>query len=121
MAYLGVAFVMSFKEIIYRRSMALKLICQPTWVDSLFKAGNGPVPGVITVSQTPGAANCTTIQGAVLLTRNGYRDRYTIQVAPGYYKEKVTIGSNRPPITMIGISDQEDAVLVQWEDCDGCA
>ena len=121
LAYLGVAFVMSFKEIIYRRSMALKLICQPTWVDSLFKAGNGPVPGVITVSQTPGAANCTTIQGAVLLTRNGYRDRYTIQVAPGYYKEKVTIGSNRPPITMIGISDQEDGVLVQWEDCDGCA
>eukprot|EP00729_Bicosta_minor_P017441 gene17441-883_t len=83
-------------------------------------AGNGPVPGVITVSQTPGAANCTTIQGAVLLTRNGYRDRYTIQVAPGYYKEKVTIGSNRPPITMVGISDQEDGVLVQWEDCDGC-
>ena len=58
-------------------------------------AGAGPVPGLITVSQTPGAANCTTIQGAVALTRYGYRDRYTIEVAGGYYTEKVTIDSNR--------------------------
>merc|ERR1719174_123559 len=58
-------------------------------------AGEGPPPGVITVSQTPGVANCTTIQGAIDLTRFAYRDRYTIRVAPGTYNEKVVISANR--------------------------
>ena len=83
--------------------------------------GEGPPPGLITVSQTAGAANCTTISGAVALTRFGYRDRYTIEVAPGYYEEKVVIAANRPPITLRGMNNGvQDGVTVQWFDCDGC-
>lgn len=84
-------------------------------------AGEGPPPGLITVSPTPGAANCTTISGAIALTRFAYRDRYTIEIAPGRYVEKVTIEPNRPPITLRGMNGgAPDAVLVQWFDCDGC-
>lgn len=82
-------------------------------------AGVGPPPGLITVSATPGAANCTTIGGAVALTRFGYRDRYTIEVAPGEYREKVVIGANRPPITLRGMSAAADGVLLRWTDADG--
>jgi pectinesterase len=54
------------------------------------------------------------------LTRFAYRNRYTIQIEPGYYEEKIIVEANRPPITLRGMSDKTDAVLVQWFDCDGC-
>ena len=92
----------------------------PSWCGASL-SGSQPLPGVITVSPAPGAANCTTIQGAVELTRYGYRDRYTIEVAEGHYKEKVAVAANRPPITLVGQTDRVDGVLVQWFDCDGCA
>ena len=57
--------------------------------------------------------------GAVGLTRFGYEGRYTILVAPGVYREKVTIGPARPPITLRGTGASPDDVLVQWTDHDG--
>ena len=93
----------------------------PQWCNATLR-GQQPLPGAhITVSPTPGAANCTTIQGAIELTRSGYRDRYTIQVQPGVYSEKLFVRANRPPITLVGMSEEVDAVLVRWSDCDGCA
>ena len=78
-----------------------------------------PPPGTLTVGPT--GANCTTIQGAIDLTRFGYRDRYTILIAPGLYKEKLVVAANRPPITLRGMSGVADGVLVQQFDCDGCS
>ena len=66
-------------------------------------------------------ANCTSIQGALELTRQGYRDRYTVQIAPGIYNEKVVVMANRPPVTLVGMTAEVDGVVVRWEDCDGCA
>ena len=43
-------------------------------------------------------------QGAIELTKQAYRDRYTIQVAPGVYNEKIIVVANRPPVTLIGMS-----------------
>ena len=98
----------------------------PQWCDTALKPGQGrkPMPGgVITVAPgLAGGANCSTIQGAVDLTRYGYRDRYTIEIAPGTYREKLVVASNRPPITLVGMSaGKADGVLVLWTDCDGCA
>ena len=58
--------------------------------------------------------------GAIELTREGYRDRYTIEVAAGTYREKLIVRANRPPITLLGMTPDVDGVLVQWSDCDGC-
>ena len=90
--------------------------------DAALPAGEGPPPGLITVSPVPGAANCTTIMGAIALTRFDYRDRYTIEVAPGTYREKVVVAANRPPITLRGLSaTTDDGVLIAWTDRDGVA
>ena len=85
------------------------------------QSGHQPLPGTITVSLSPGAANCTTIQGALELTRQGYRGRYTIEIAPGIYNEKVVVMANRPPVTLVGRTEEVDGVVVRWQDCDGCS
>jgi hypothetical protein len=69
--------------------------------------GKQPLPGIVSVSRTPGDANCTTIQGAINLARQGYRDRYTIQIAPGLYNEKLVVAANRPPIMLLGMTDTQ--------------
>ena len=67
----------------------------PQWCNASL-LGRQPIPGAtITVSATPGAANCTTIQGAIGLTRQGYRGRYVIEIAPGTYREKLFVQTNR--------------------------
>jgi pectinesterase len=94
----------------------------PAWCNASL-TGRQPMPGsTISVSTVPGLANCSTISGALDLARQGYRDRYTITIAPGVYEEKLVISANRPPITLAGLSAGEtDSVVVKWRDCDGCS
>lgn len=68
-----------------------------------------------------GSGNCSTIQGAIdLLTgaKAGYRDRYTIHVRAGVYREKVRVPPVTPPLTLQGLGGSPDDVMVVWDDAE---
>jgi pectinesterase len=59
-----------------------------------------------------GTGDFKTVQAAVDSLAAGSTDRVTIRLAPGSYKGKLTIGKDRPPITIVGTGGRPDDTVL---------
>lgn len=69
--------------------------------------------------RSDGTGDCSTIQAAIDCVPEGYFDtHFTISVAPGFYWEKLRVGPDKGPITLVGMSDRDDGIVIAFNDAD---
>lgn len=61
-----------------------------------------------------GDGRYTSLQAAIDSIPAGYGARVTIQLKPGIYEEKISIGADAPPITLAGSG--ADTTIISWSD-----
>jgi pectin methylesterase-like acyl-CoA thioesterase len=78
-----------------------------------------PPAGHSSVVAKDGSGNHTSIQAAVNAVPAGNTSRYTISVKPGTYKELVSIPSNKPLISLIGLGAGPGDVVIAYDNASG--
>ncbi len=86
----------------YAIAQNLKQLLKP-WID-------------IIVAQD-GTGNAGTVQAAINLVPDGNQQRKIIFIRNGVYKEKITVSSAKPFITLVG--EDVDKVILTWDDFSG--
>eukprot|EP00253_Pinus_taeda_P003896 PITA_03896 len=71
----------------------------------------------IVVSKTAGQGEFTTIQDAINSIPAVNQQPVTIQINPGFYREKVQIPEGKSFITLVGSGSQ--STIISWDDCSG--
>ena len=59
-----------------------------------------------------GSGDFKSLQAAIDSAVDGSGDRVTIRLAPGTYKEKLTIAKTKPPIAIVGTGERPDDVVL---------
>eukprot|EP01047_Picozoa_sp_COSAG01_P001710 COSAG01_NODE_40_length_32708_cov_25.641234_25_plen_234_part_00 len=74
--------------------------------------GKGPPVNVVRVGRST-AAQATTIAGGLQLVPPKQTQRWTVEIEPGIYRERVWVNSTMGPVTLLGLSPRpEDTTLV---------
>jgi pectin methylesterase-like acyl-CoA thioesterase len=68
-----------------------------------------------------GSGNYSTVQAAVNAVPAGNSSRYTINIKAGTYKELVSIPSNKPFISLVGLGAGPSDVVITYDNASGTA
>jgi pectin methylesterase-like acyl-CoA thioesterase len=82
-------------------------------------AGSSALAAQSSVVAKDGSGTFTTVQAAVNAVPSGNSSRYTISIKSGTYKELVSIPSNKPFISFIGLGAGPSDVVISYDNASG--